>query len=304
MLRAAGWRPGRSVPTETWEYVLRERGGFVPHPAALRFLAEFGGLVTYGWPADQVTTRAAIRFDPLPAEWMQETFAVMSRCAGAPLYPVGTADEERSFLGIAESGALFLVHESVELLADETDQALDRLVSSQGTASLTCPEVVNTHAFWSRLGATGGEVGSGHRWPMETDRVLRAAGWYPGRSVPTGTWETVLRQTGEYEMHSAARTFLAEFGYLGIPFRAPAGTMPWIEFRLDPLMAMWDAEIIDDLGEQAGADLYPLGMVDRRNNYLAMTEDGAVYSGMDSATLFAPTPDEAMAKLTRPIRRA
>ncbi|MGW3953409.1 hypothetical protein ACWEKM_21405 [Streptomyces sp. NPDC004752] len=30
------------------EAVLLERGGFVAHEAARRFLAEFGGLVTYG----------------------------------------------------------------------------------------------------------------------------------------------------------------------------------------------------------------------------------------------------------------
>lgn len=51
VLRRAGWQPCRSVRTDTWEHILRERGGFVAHEAARRFLAEFGGLVTYGWPA-------------------------------------------------------------------------------------------------------------------------------------------------------------------------------------------------------------------------------------------------------------
>ncbi|MEU2777499.1 SUKH-3 domain-containing protein, partial [Streptomyces sp. NPDC007162] len=51
-----------------------------------------------------------------------------------------------------------------------------------------------------------------------------------------------------------------------------------------------------------GTVLYPLGMIDRRNRYLAMGEDGAVYMGMDSVSLWAATPDEAMEKLTRPIR--
>lgn len=65
---------------------------------------------------------------------------------------------------------------------------------------------------------------------------------------------------------------------------------------------MWDVEIPDDLGEQTGADLYPVGMVDRRNRYLAIAEDGAVYTGMDSVSLWAATPDEALEKLTRPAR--
>ncbi|WP_089099830.1 SUKH-3 domain-containing protein [Streptomyces hyaluromycini] len=116
------------------------------------------------------------------------------------------------------------------------------------------------------------------------------------------TLETILLETGEHEMHAAARRFLVEFGQVGIACRAPADTMPWTDFRLDPLLAMWDAEILDDLGEQAGADLYPVGMVDRRNRYLAIAADGAVYTGMDSVSLWATTPDEALEKLARPVR--
>ncbi|MFF4310570.1 SUKH-3 domain-containing protein [Streptomyces sp. NPDC001507] len=68
VLRRAGWWPDRAVPTDTWEWILRERGSFVPHEAARRFLRAFGGLVTYGWPTDPVVTHPAIRFDPLRAE--------------------------------------------------------------------------------------------------------------------------------------------------------------------------------------------------------------------------------------------
>ncbi|MFE2282128.1 SUKH-3 domain-containing protein [Streptomyces sp. NPDC059454] len=105
-------------------------------------------------------------------------------------------------------------------------------------------------------------------------------------------------------MHDAARRFLAEFGAVGVPHRDPSDSMPWMEFSLDPLLAIWDAEIIDDLAEQAGVDLYPLGMRDRGNQYqyLAMAEDGAVYAGMDDVRLLAPTPDEALRGLTTRIR--
>lgn len=69
VVRAAGWWPARSVRTETWEAVLGERGAFVVHEATRRFLAEFGGLVTYGWPADSAVTQSAVRFDPLADGW-------------------------------------------------------------------------------------------------------------------------------------------------------------------------------------------------------------------------------------------
>lgn len=304
VLRKAGWQPGRAVATDTWEWILRERGSFVVHEAARRFLAEFGGLVTYGWPADSSTTQSAIRFDPLTAEWDEETFARLSEKAGTPLCPVGRADNGNSYLGMAENGVLYLAREGLEPLGDSADQGLDLLVRSQATmAGLWVPQTpVGASAFWDRVGTADAGDAAGRRWPEETDRVLRAAGWCPGRSVPTATWESVLHLHGEFEMHEAARRFLAEFGGVGIPFREPWDSMPWGEFRLDPLLALWDDEIFDDLSEQAGTYLYPIGMVDRRNQYLGIAEDGAVYVGMDSVALLAPTPDEAVQRLTRRVR--
>ncbi|MEW1602941.1 SUKH-3 domain-containing protein [Streptomyces sp. NPDC093808] len=139
-------------------------------------------------------------------------------------------------------------------------------------------------------------------WSPQTDAVLRRAGWRPGRFVRTGTWEAVVPERGGCAVHDAARRFLAEFGALAVPHRDPADAMPWLEFSLDPLAAMWDAEIIDDLAEQAGAELYPIGTRDRGNQYLAMAEDGAVYAGMDSVHLLALTPDEALRRLTARVR--
>ncbi|GGW91081.1 SUKH-3 domain-containing protein [Streptomyces lomondensis] len=305
VLRRAGWRPGRSVPTVTWESVLHERGAFAAHDEARRFLSEFGGLVTYGWPADSITTSSAIRFDPVRAQWQDERFARAGREAGAPLYPVGTADEGASFLGITEDGALHLMRgDRVELLAPTTDRALARLVEVQGARSaLWTPGVPTAEdPFWRRLHTVETGPDAGSRWPEETDRVLRAGGWFPGRSVPTQTWESILLQTGEFEIHDAARSFLSEFGAVSVSYREPWDSMPWMEFSLDPLLALWDAEIIDDLAEQAGVDLYPIGMRDRGNQHLAMAEDGSVYAGMDSVWLLAPTPDEALQKLTSRIQ--
>ena len=305
VLCRAGWRPGRSVPTGTWESVLHERGSFMVHAAARRFLSEFGGLVSYGWPADSITTSSAIRFDPIRAQWQDERFAKASREAGALLYPVGTADAGASLLGITEDGALHLVRgERVEELAPTADRSLARLVEVQGARSaLWRPGVTTpTDPFWRRLHAVEPGPDAGTRWSEEADRVLRAGGWFPGRSVPTETWESVLLQTGEFEIHDAARRFLAEFGAVGVPYRDPWDAMPWMEFSLDPLLAFWDEEIIDDLAEQAGVDLYPIGMRDRGNQYLAMAEDGSVYAGMDSVWLLAPTPDEALQRLASRIR--
>ncbi|MFJ8186183.1 SUKH-3 domain-containing protein [Streptomyces sp. NPDC096105] len=282
VLRRAGWRPGRFVRTGTWEAVVPERGGCAVHDAARRFLAEFGGLVTYGWPAGPVTTWSAVRFDPLVAAWHRERL-------GSGLCPVGTADQGAGLLGIDEDGVLHLVRDRVEPLGATLGQALDRLIATQRTRARLWKSrgPADAHPFWKRVRALP---------------LLEAAGWCPGRSVPTDTWEDVLRTTGEFEPHDAARRFLAEFGALAVPHRDPADSMPWVEFSLDPLAAMWDAEIIDDLAEQAGAELYPIGTRDRGNQYLAMAEDGAVYAGMDHVHLLASTPDEALRRLTARVR--
>ncbi|MER6629712.1 SUKH-3 domain-containing protein [Streptomyces sp. NPDC000987] len=243
VLRRVGWRPGRSVPTSTWEAVLSERGSFAAHEAARRFLSEFGGLVTYGWPADTTVTSSAIRFDPLAAAWQDERFAWASREVGASVHPVGTADEGASFLGTT------------------------RPCGSPG--SRWCSP------FRRRLDTVETGADAGRRWPVETDRVLRAGGWYPGRSIPTETWESLLLQTGDFEMHDAARRFLSEFGAVGMPYRDMSAPLRWAEFQLDPLLALFDAEIIHDLAEQVGVGgLCPLGMRDRGNQYLAMADDG------------------------------
>ncbi|MFH9851939.1 SUKH-3 domain-containing protein [Streptomyces althioticus] len=291
VLRRAGWKPGRAVPTGTWGSVLGERGAFVLHGAAEAFLAEFGGLVTYGWPADSITTASAVRFDPLGAAWQRERFAEACREAGTSLCPVGTADQGASLLGISEDGVIHLVRESAEPIGTSIDQALDRLVETQRAQSgLWSPGgAAQEHPFWRRFRAGHAGPDTESRRPEETGRVLRTAGWSPGREVATDTWESILLHTGE-------------FAALGVPHRDPADSMPWMEFSLDPLAAMWDAEIIDDLAEQAGTELYPIGTRDRGSQYLAMAEDGAVYAGMDHVHLLAPTPDEALRRLTTRIR--
>ncbi|RDD84382.1 SUKH-3 domain-containing protein [Streptomyces parvulus] len=306
LLRRAGWRPDRAVPTATWESLLRERGDFAPHDAARSFLAEFGGLITSGWPTDARRHTSAIRFDPLVAEWQEERFARVSRELRTTLYPVGAADDGASLLGLGEGGALYLLRDRVELLAPATDQALDRLVDMQATASaLWKPNggAADDDAFWRRVDTVdpAPDVPS-PRWPAETDRVLRAAGWYPGRAVPTDTWESILLETGGFELCDAARRFLAEFGALRVPYRDPWDAMPWTEFSLDPLLAFWDTEIIEDLSDRAGVSLYPIGMRGRRNSHLTMAEDGAVYEGMDDVWLLAASPDRAMERITRRIR--
>lgn len=138
-------------------------------------------------------------------------------------------------------------------------------------------------------------------WSAETEHVLRAVGWFPGRSVSTVVWEKTLHEHGGFEIHDAARKLLAELGGLAFDLHGPGITMAQRPFLLDPLAAEWGDEIFDVLSEQAGVYLYPIGEASRRNAYLGMAANGAVYWGMDDVRLLAATADQALEKLIRGI---
>ncbi|WP_420000413.1 SUKH-3 domain-containing protein [Streptomyces boninensis] len=140
--------------------------------------------------------------------------------------------------------------------------------------------------------------GPGQRWSAETERRLREMGWYPGRSVPTAEWQRALQEHDEFEINPAAQHFLEEFGGLSVTLVLTDSIKPIrSEVSIDPTLAQWDQEIFDTLSRQAGAALYPLGMIYNRNSYLGMTPTGSVYEGMDEAHLLAETGDQALEKI-------
>ena len=141
--------------------------------------------------------------------------------------------------------------------------------------------------------------GTAEQWSEEAEQKLRDAGWFPGRRVSTDHWEETLREHGGFVMHETAREFLAEFGGLEVDQRGPGQNMAKMPFKLDPVAAEYDDEIFDVLSEEAGVDLYPIGEVDRRNNYLGIAPDGSVYIGMDTVALFADNAHMALENLIK-----
>jgi hypothetical protein len=314
VLRYAAWHADRRVPVDKWERALRERGGFAEmHEAARAFLAEFGGLGTDDWTPGPVNPRSPFRFDPRAAEGEGERFGRFCVHAGVDLYPIGVADSGRSFLAMAPDGTVWIgggddldpdLDPDLEPLANTAYEAIEKLVMTRGGAGTSgtsgtpgTPEPSEPVAAGE---GGGGEIGT--RWSAETDRVLRLAGWRPGRAVPTEEWERVLHENDEgYVMHDAARAFLAEFGGLEVQQKGPGRTMARPPFRLDPLVAKYDFEIIDVQSEEMGTYLYPLGDTDRANFYLTMSATGAVYLGMDYPRLLADSGDQALDKLIQGI---
>jgi SUKH-3 immunity protein len=127
-LRDAGWTPGRHVPTDDWEAALREHGGFETHPAARKFLAEFGGLAVNVSGPGQNMARQPFRLDPTAAEHEDEMFTDYGEEIGKSLYPVGQLGDGGAYLAIDENGAVYWFMDNIGKLGDTAREALDALV--------------------------------------------------------------------------------------------------------------------------------------------------------------------------------
>ncbi|MBZ6303872.1 SUKH-3 domain-containing protein [Streptomyces olivaceus] len=310
VLRSAGWYSGRSVPLDRYESRLREFSGLGMHDAARCFLGEFAGLSTADWTPGPLMPQSPFRLVPCDADTpreagveIREVVLRMSESAGAPLYPVGCVDEATSWLGMAADGSVFVGDGSAQLLARGAYEALEVLTVERRTDAPLPFVLVGDHLeLPPGFGATRGPDGV-PRWSPETERVLRLAGWQPGRAVSTESWERTLQEADKgYAMHEAARRFLSEFGGLEVRERGPGVNAARSPFRLDPTSATDDFEIIEYLGEEADARLYPVGHLPRGSVYLTVADDGAVYVGMDEVELLADAADAALDKLVRGIR--
>ena len=104
-LRRAGWHPGRQVGTAVWRSAL----DLDMHPAAERFLAEFGGLVLDLYGPGRTAAKEPFELDPALCAGEEGRFLDWSRLTGRSLYPLGELDHGRFFLGIDERSMLYLV---------------------------------------------------------------------------------------------------------------------------------------------------------------------------------------------------
>ncbi|HET8670259.1 MAG TPA: SUKH-3 domain-containing protein [Candidatus Saccharimonadales bacterium] len=136
------------------------------------------------------------------------------------------------------------------------------------------------------------------RFSRHSERVLRKAGWYPGRQVPelVSMWKN-HPFIADIEMFETAERFLLEFGGITVTQSGPGVTSARSPFEIDPTLAAYQSDLFKEFGRMVDTRLYPLGEAAHGYYFLAIGENGRVYYVMQDIVLAGYTEDEALENL-------
>lgn len=111
---------------------------------------------------------------------------------------------------------------------------------------------------------------------IEIDRVLRNAGWRPGRKINTSVWRDRLEMSG-FVWTEAAEHFLSEFGGLVINQSGPGISCARGSFEFDPLLAEGEDDRFAEWALVLGEPLSPIGELDHGRLFLGISGSGDIY---------------------------
>ncbi|MEC3952999.1 SUKH-3 domain-containing protein [Nocardia sp. CDC153] len=123
----------------------------------------------------------------------------------------------------------------------------------------------------------------------ETERVLRASGWWPGRQVDTNAWRERLERSG-FKWSAAADRFLEEFGGLKVDISGPGITSAREPFELDPTLADGEDDRFAEWSEVIREPIAPVGELDSGRYLLGVSMSGDLYLVADWLASFGRTP--------------
>ncbi|MFD7163618.1 SUKH-3 domain-containing protein [Streptomyces violascens] len=111
----------------------------------------------------------------------------------------------------------------------------------------------------------------------ELERVLRDAGWVPGRRVDTSVWRERLEADG-FRLHEVAESFLGEFGGLVFGHGGPGVTRAREPFEFDPELLVGESDRFTGWGAELSRTFAPVGELDLgRGGFLGLDEFGELY---------------------------
>ena len=141
----------------------------------------------------------------------------------------------------------------------------------------------------------------GSRFSKIVSETLRAAGWFPGRRVPTDNWRQRL-EADSFRSSEVAVDALAEFGGLQIRQRGAGITMARESIDLDPCLALGERDRFLQFEGLIGRGLFPLGEGGGGHFFIAMSDEGAVFGVADGIVQLGATIEEALTNLILGIR--
>ncbi|MHB9864481.1 SUKH-3 domain-containing protein [Streptomyces sp. YIM S03343] len=131
--------------------------------------------------------------------------------------------------------------------------------------------------------------------PDEVTRVLREAGWVPGRWVDPEPWLSAFESEG-LRRHPAVSAFLAEFGGLAVENSGPGISSARQSFELDPMLCRGEEDRFAEWSETLGKSIFPVGELDHGRFFLGIDENSEIYLVETWVASFGRMP-EAMVHL-------
>jgi hypothetical protein len=117
------------------------------------------------------------------------------------------------------------------------------------------------------------------RFSNTVELTLKDAGWFAGRNVndQVREWNSELRSDG-FEVFPEAERVLSEFGGVSVNQEAPGVNCAREPFSVVPTLAAGEGDRFREFADYLKTKLYPLGEASGGNYFLAIGENGQVFS--------------------------
>jgi hypothetical protein len=137
------------------------------------------------------------------------------------------------------------------------------------------------------------------RFSSETEQLLKASGWFEGRSVPNlvESWRVELETPGGFMMSSAASQALREFGGLHIQATGAGINCARSDIDLNPALAKFEEDRFFSFHCLQGRQLFPLGEAIVGHVFTAIDEKGQVFLIMQDVHFVASSFEAALENL-------
>jgi hypothetical protein len=136
-----------------------------------------------------------------------------------------------------------------------------------------------------------------------TEAVLRKSGWFPERSVRNAVlrWDLELQQDN-FQIFPEAEKILTQFGGIKIEkHKSRTKSSRFLPMLLDPTMALGENDRFTEFADLLGNKLYPLGEFIEVHYYLAVSEDGRIFSLMSDLLLIGKNFNQALENIINGI---